>query len=243
MKKIFSISLLSLLLLSWMSSPGLCQKATDILEKMIEAQGGRKLLESIKDATFTGTMEMIQMGLSGVATMYQKDPNKIRYDGEVMGMVFTQAFDGQTAWTTNPQTGTSEEMPENMAEYFKREALGDETLLNPKKYGVTYNLKEKEKIENKDYHVLEQIFPDGYKVTMYIDTQTYLTYKTKAMMLNQMGVEVEGETILSDYKKVEGIMVPHTITTYQDGEEYMKITITEGSFNSGLEDSLFKMSE
>ncbi len=63
------------------------------------------------------------------------------------------------------------------------------------------------------------------------------------MMLNQMGVEVEGETILSDYKKVEGIMVPHTITTYQDGEEYMKITITEGSFNSGLEDSLFKMSE
>lgn len=243
MKKIFSVSLLILLLVSWMASPGLCQKASDILEKMIETQGGRKLLEGIKDATFTGTMEMLQMGLSGAVTMYQKDPNKMRWDGEVMGMVFTQAFDGQTAWMTNPQTGTSEEMPEKLAEYFKREAVGDDALLNPKKYGITYALKDKEKIDDKDYYVLEQIFSDGYKVTLYIDAQTYLTYKTKAITLNQMSVEVEGETILSDYEKVEGMMVPHTITTYQDGEENIKITITEVSFNSGLEDSLFKMSE
>lgn len=243
MKKFLSAGLLSLLLLSWMALPGKCQKASDILEKMIDAQGGRKLLESIEDTTFSGTMEMIQMGLSGVLTMYQKDPNKIRWDGEVMGMVFTQAFDGQTAWTTNPQTGMSEEMPEKAAVYFKREAIGDEALLNPEKYGITYALKKKEKIDDKEYYVLEQTFPDGYKVTMYIDAQTYLTYKTNATTLNQMGVEVEGETILSDYAEVEGMMVPHTVTIYQDGEEYMTISITEASFNTDLEDSLFKMGE
>lgn len=243
MKKILSTSLLSLLLVVWAASPGICQEASDILEKMIDAQGGRKLLESIEDATFTGTMEMIQMGLSGAVTMYQKDPNKIRWDGEMMGMVFTQACDGQAAWTTNPQTGMSEEMPEKMAEYFKREAIGDDALLNPEKYGIAYTLKGKEKIEEKEYYVLEQTFSDGYKVTLYIDAQTYLTYKTKAMTLNQMGVEVEGETILSDYEKVEGMMMPHTITIYQDGEEFMTITLTEVSINTGLEDSLFKMSE
>lgn len=243
MKKILSICLLGFFLLGLSVSPGISQEAADILEKMIEAQGGRKPLESVTDTTLSGSMEMIQMGISGSVTLYQKDPNKVRWDGEAMGMVFTQAFDGQTAWTTDPQTGTTEEMPENLADYFKREAIGDDALLNPEKHGITYALKGKETIEGKDYSILEQTFPDGYKVTFYVDAQTYLPYKTKAKTLNQMGLEAEGETLLSDYKKVEGMMVPHTITIYQDGEEYMKITITEVKVNTGLEDSLFKMSE
>jgi outer membrane lipoprotein-sorting protein len=56
-----------------------------------------------------------------------------------------------------------------------------------------------------------------------------------------MGVEVETESFTTDYQKVDGIMVAHTMTTYQDGEEFMTMTLTEINFNSGLEDSMFKM--
>jgi hypothetical protein len=56
-----------------------------------------------------------------------------------------------------------------------------------------------------------------------------------------MGIEVEAETFFSDYKKVDGIMVAHTLVSYQDGEEFMTMTITEVKFNSALEDSLFAM--
>ncbi|MFQ5722590.1 MAG: outer membrane lipoprotein carrier protein LolA [Candidatus Aminicenantales bacterium] len=243
MKKIITVSFLSLFLMSLLTFPGFCQKPSDILEKMIEAQGGRKLLERIKDTTVSGTIEMIQFGMNGSLTMYQKEPNKMRMDIEVMGMVITQAFDGETAWWINPQTGSSEEMPERQAEDMKRQALGNDSLLHPEKYGITYTFKGKEQIEGKDYLVLEQTFSDGFQATLYIDPQTYLTYKTKGTTTNQMGVEVEGETYFSDYKKVEGMMVPHTLTIYQDGEEFMKMSITEITFNSGLEDDLFKMSE
>jgi len=243
MKKYLSFSISAVFLLCLITNPGFGQTAKEILGKMIEAQGGEKTLEAIKDTTITGTMEMVQMGVSGSMTMYQKEPNKTRVDIEVMGMVITQAYDGTVAWMTNPQTGATQEMPEKFAQEMKRQALGNDSLLHPEKYGISYELKEKEKIDDKDCFVLEQVFSDGYKATLYIDSATFLPYKSKAKTINQMGVEVLGETILSNYQKVEGTTVAHSMTIFQDGQEYIKMTITKVSYNSGLEDSLFKMTK
>jgi hypothetical protein len=85
-----------------MSSPGFGQKATDILDKMIEAQGGRRVLEGIKDTTLLGSLEWVEAGggsVSGTFARYQKEPNKIRQEMEIMGMTRTDAFDGELAWT------------------------------------------------------------------------------------------------------------------------------------------------
>lgn len=243
MKKTFSFLALFFFILGLMTSPGLCQKSEKILERMIKAQGGRKVLEKINDTTLTGAFEMLAMGLSGTMTIYQKEPNKMRWDTEFMGMTMTQAFDGETAWVTNPQTGSAQEMPEKMAKDFKRGALGRDSILNPEKSGITYTYKGKEKIEDKGYLVLEQTFSDGYKSTLYVDPKTYLVYKSKGMSLNQMGVEVETETYVYDYKEVDGVMVAHSMKIYQEGEEFMTLTIDKVNFNSDLEDSLFSMSE
>ena len=250
MKKVFLVlSLLAALV--WIAAPVLAVQdeipkksdaaALKIVEKMIEAQGGRKLLESIKDTTVTGTVEMVQFGVDGAVSIYNKEPNMMRLDIEVMGMVITQAFDGESAWMFNPQTGANEEMPEQMADEFKREAMGSAYLLNPEKHNIVYVLKDPETLEGKEYLVLDQVHPDGWTATLWIDAETFLSYKVKAMGLNQMGVEVETETFTTDYKKVEGMMTAHTMTTYQDGEEFMTMTLTEIKLNTGIEDSFFKM--
>jgi outer membrane lipoprotein-sorting protein len=241
MKRIMMFSFIGFIFLSLVSIEGYSQTVDEILEKMIEAQGGRKILEKINSTTLSGSMQIIQMNMAGSLTISQKEPNKIRLDIEMMGMNITQAYDGTIAWFTNPQTGTTQEMPEKQAKYFKRQALGRDAFLNPKKFGITYKFKGKEKIKDKEYLVLDQIHPDDFTATIYVDPKTYLVYKSKALTLNQLEAEVESESITSDYKKVEGIMMPHSITTFQDGQEYMKMTITEITFNSDLEDSFFKM--
>ncbi len=243
MKRIFNTCLISLFLLSLVTSPGQSQEASDILKKMVEAQGGKKVLEKVEDMTSSGTLELIQMGMTGSMTMYKKEPNKVRMDIEVMGMIITQAYDGETAWGVNPQTGSSEEMPEQQAEYMKRNALGIDAFIYPEKYGISFAYKGKEKIEEKEYLVLEQTFSDGHKATLYIDPKTYLAHKSKSTAMDQMGVEVEQETFESDFKKVNGMTIPHSVIIFQGGEEYLKITFTEITFNTGLEDSLFKMNE
>ncbi len=241
MKKAIFLTILTIGLLTLHQSWIFSQSAEDILEKMIDAQGGRSALEKIKDTILTGYMEMIQMGLGGSLKTYQKEPNKLRMDAIVQGTVVIQSFDGETAWMTNPMTGLTEEMPLVMAEDFSRSALGNDVLLDPNKFGITYTLAGKELLEGKEYFVLSQNFPDGFKASFLIDPETFLMYKTKVTSKNEIGEEVEVETIFTEYKNIEGILIAHKLVTYQDGSEFMKMEITKVEFNTGLEDQWFKI--
>jgi len=241
MKKVYSIFLLSFFLVALMTFPGSGQTTEEIIKKMIDAQGGKKLFESIKDLTLSGSMELVQQGLSGSITIYKKEPDKRRVDFEVMGMLITQAYDGQTAWWVNPQTGSKEEMEEQQAAEMKRESLPIVSILYPEKYGFSFDYKGKEQIEGKDYFVIEETYPDGFKATLFIDTETYLTYKAKVKTMGPMGNEVEAEQFIFDYKKVEGLLVAHSMITFIEGEEFMKITFIGMKLNTGLEDSFFKL--
>jgi outer membrane lipoprotein-sorting protein len=243
MKKALLWLLAGAFIVSSLPVPGYGQEAGEILERMIKAQGGRKVLESLKDTTITGTMELIQQGMNATMTMYQKEPNLMRMDIEIMGMVITQAYDGQKGWFLNPQTGTAQEMDENMNKEFKRQALGNDSLLNPAKYGISYAFKGKEKVGDKECLVLEQTMSDGHKSTLYIDPDTHLIARTKTTTLSQMGGgEVQSETIFGDYRKEGDTVTAHTMTILQEGAEFARMTLTKIAFNTGIEDSLFQMS-
>jgi len=146
MKKLLSCGLLALFILGLLFAPGSSQNADEILERVIKAQGGRKILESIKDVTTVADMEIIQMGITGSVTIYMKEPNKMRLDVESMGMMVSQAFDGETSWWIGSQTGIAEDVPEEMAEVMRNSSFGNSALLDPVKYGIKYTYKGKENI-------------------------------------------------------------------------------------------------
>ena len=66
-------------------------------------------------------------------------------------------------------------------------------------------------------------------------------FKAKGKTAGTTGEEVEFEQFQSDYKKVNGLLLAHSMVTYSSGKETQKITLEEVSSNTGLEDSLFKM--
>ena len=240
-KKILIYSILFFVFTSFDSLPIQGQSTEEIVEKMIEAQGGRKALEEIKDTTLIGFVEMVRMGLGGSLITYQKEPNLLRTDTHVRGTTITQAYDGQTAWMVNPITGDEEEMPEPMAKDFSRSSLGNDALLNPEKYGIVYSLEGRKTISGKDYYIISQIYPDEYQAIMFIDPETYLIHKTITQAVDGAGNESSVETFFSDYQKVQHITLAHSIVTFQDGKEFMKMEITEVKFNTGLEDAFFQM--
>ena len=242
MKKAMIICVLGIFLVSITAAPGYSQTAKEIIQKMIEATGGRKALESIDDSTVSGTIELVQQGLSGEITIYKKEPSKMRLDIELMGMVITQAYDGNLAWWTNPQTGATEEMPANEAAGMKRDALPRDATFNPEKYGISFAYKGKETLEGKDLYVIEQTYADGFKVTLYVDCATYLVTKSKGTVSLEMG-DMEFEQVITEYKKVHELMIAHKITTYMNGAESRILIITDVQYNTGLEDSLFIMEE
>jgi len=57
-----------------------------------------------------------------------------------------------------------------------------------------------------------------------------------------MGPKVEWVMVFYDYKEVDGVMFAYSIS-WAFGEYGATLTFTEVILNSGLEDSLFKMSK
>jgi len=243
MKKATASALAAIVVLTLAALPGYGQTTQDVLNKMIEATGGRKALQAIKDTTISGTAEMVQFGMTANITIYQKEPNKVRYDIDISaaGMTIVQAYDGQKAWFTNPQTGATEEMPELQAKDFSRQALGNAALLDPAKLGITYALKPKAKIEDKDYIVLEQTLADGHKTTIYLDPATYLPYKSTTKSIDMSGAEIDAETFAGDYRKVDGTLVSFSMRILQNGAEFMRMTFSSVKYNSNIDDALFVM--
>ena len=239
MKRVIWFCVMSLLLLGLAASPGADQSAEDVLKKMIDALGGREVLENVKDRTRSGTIELVAQGMSGSMTIYSKEPNKSRLELDVMGRKIVQACDGEIAWMDNPAMGGVQEMPEEFAKGTKRNALGSDRFLNPEKFKIKYILKGKEKVKEKECLVLEQTYSDGHKALLYID-ETYLVVKIKATVPGQMGSEVESESYLSGYKSVNGVKIAHSISVYRGGQESVKMVISEVKQNTGLDDSLKK---
>jgi hypothetical protein len=244
MKKATAWILGAAVLMTLAALPGYGQTAQDVLNKMIDAMGGRKALGAVKDTTITGTVELVQAGMSAPITVYQKDPNKLRIDIEIAAadMTFIQAYDGQKGWGTNFQTMATEGMSDDMSKNISHQALGNDALLNPQKLGITFALKPKERIEDKDYIVLERTLADGHKAIMFIDSATYLPYKSVTKSLDPMtGGEIEYESFLSDYRKVGGLMISHSTRTLSNGAEVQRLSISGVTFNSNLDDALFLM--
>jgi outer membrane lipoprotein-sorting protein len=242
MKKFASLILSAVVLATLTASPSYGQSAQDVLNKMIDAMGGRKALQAVKDTTIVGAVEIVQAGMTASITIYQKEPNKLRADIEIsdVGMTITQTYDGQKAWWTNPQTGQNEELTGPQAQEIMHQAIGNASLLDPQKLGITYALKPKAPLDGKDYIVLEQTLSDGHKITIYIDPATYLPYMARALSLDAMtGAEADTETYLSDYRKVGGLMVAHSNVSKQNGVEAQKLNISSVTFNTDLADSLF----
>jgi outer membrane lipoprotein-sorting protein len=240
MKRTLAICLLGLFLVSLSTTAGFSQTAKEILDKMIDAQGGQKVLASIKDTTINASVELIQQGMSGSLAIVQKEPDKMRMDIEIAGQTLTQASDGKTTWQTNPMTGAIELMSESDSKNFKKQALGNDSFIHPDKYGITYAFKGKETIQDKEYLVLEQSYSDGQTITMDIDPATYLTYRAK-VKVTQMGAEIDQETIYGDYRKEGDTISAHSMTVFQNGVEFMRMAFSAVTFNKGIDDSFFKM--
>ncbi len=225
-------------------APSSSKEALAVVDKMVAAMGGRKALEAVQDTTITGTAELVQFGITAPLTIYEKRPDKIRRDITITeaNMTFVQSFDGRKGWMTDPQSGAAREMPGALAKEMAREAAASEAILHPAKAGVAYTLKPKAAIEGRDYIVLEQTQLDGHTLTLYLDPQTYLPYKTETRMLDLAGGEVESETYSTNYQKAAGgLVVPYAVRIIQNGSDAERVTIAAVTLNTNLDDALFTL--
>lgn len=187
------------------------QTADELIEKSIQASGGREKMEAVKSARMTGKMTMGQ-GMEAPIMIETVEPNKFRMEMTFQGMTMIQAYDGKSGWQVQPFMGKTEPEPMNEQEQKAMEKqLEDMDLLTKyKEKGHTFELVGKEELEGSPVYKLKLTKKSGEVANVYLDAETYLVVRQTGKTQVQ-GQEVETETSLSDYKEVSGVLYPHSI--------------------------------
>jgi outer membrane lipoprotein-sorting protein len=218
------------------------QTVDEIIAKHIAAQGGLAKLKALQSIRMTGNFE--SGGMQAGFTQVFKRPMKMRLDLSVQGLTMTQAYDGQRGWQIVPFTGKKDPEPMTGDELknAQEQADIDGPLVDYKSKGNTVELIGKEKVADKDSYHLKVMLKNGSERDLYLDATTFLGLKTSAKT-TMRGTEIELESMLGDYRDVNGLKFPFSIEQHQTGGEgpEQKITFTKIELDPPLQDSIFKM--
>lgn len=224
--------------------PAAAQTAEEIIAKHIEALGGLEKIKAVKSIRMTGKMTL-GPSIEAPVVLELKRPNSLRMDITVQGMVGSQAFDGTTGWTLMPFQGSKapQQMAADELKMTQEQADMDGPLVDHAAKGNTVELMGKEKIEGSDAHKLKVTLKTGVVRTVYIDAEHFLQIRDESRRTIR-GTEIDTETILGDYKEVEGLMFPHAIDSGQKGSpQRQKLMVEKIELNVPIDDARFKMPE
>ena len=234
MKKFLSLSVsLLFLTISFTSA----QNLDKILDNHFNAVGQDKLA---KVKTITSKGNVVQMGMNLPFVLIQKKPFMIRMDAEIQGSKFVQAYDGEHGWMIAPWAGNpdAQDMPIEQIKAMKDMSDIDGDLYNWKKKGYNANLIGKEELDGKPVFKVKLIKDNGDEYMYYIDAEKYVVLRTD-IKTNVQGTDVNSSTLYSDFKPVEGILLPHTMESKMNGQVVSRIEFDSYKINETVDNAVF----
>ncbi|MEL7374881.1 MAG: hypothetical protein AAFY44_05300 [Pseudomonadota bacterium] len=199
----------------------------EVLSCNFETMGGIDNIKSVESARMTGTMTMGPM--QAPFTIEFMQPNNVRMEFEIQGMVAVQAYDGETGWAVMPFMGktTPEKMADDELKSIQEMAEWEGPLVDWKEKGHTVELIGTEDIEGTEAYAIKVVRADsGDASTYYLDTEYCLAFLSKGVRDIQ-GNEMAFSQSIGDYKEVDGIIVAHSmIASIGDGPTPMQQAIT-----------------
>jgi hypothetical protein len=182
-----------------------------VLDQFVEASGGQAAYKRLKNRVSTGTVEITGANIKGTIKATQAAPNQLLavMDLGAVGGVVTQGTDGKNAWEVSTLTG-ERNLEGDEKESFIREADFYKELRWKDLYSKVECIAI-EDVQGKPAYKVALTPRSGKPVTEYYDKTSHLLVKQATIANTPMG-EVPVENYPSDYKKVDGVLIPFTAT-------------------------------
>lgn len=219
------------------------QTLDDIIAMNLKAKGGLDKIRATSTVRMTGHVNA-KDGPSGQAktatiTMLAKRPNMMRREQMVDGENMVSAFDGKSLWMSRG-TMPPQAAPGPQAAYAAQDAEFDSVFVDYKEKGHAVALVGTEKRDGKNVFHLSVTKKGGPPQDYYLDAATGLE-RVVSVTVTPGGKPTTIETELSDYREVDGRMVPFTIRQLVNGTVSASTTIDTVEFNVPADDALFRM--
>lgn len=214
------------------------QTVDEILSRYFKNTGGLKAWKTLHSMKMTGISDV--QGMEFPITIYSKRPNYEKLEVQVQGMEIVEAYDGTTAWTINPFQGitsatkTGEEMTREAA----KKSFEDE-LLNYAAKGHKVEKLDDQDIEGTPAFQLKLIRKSGDEQIYFFDQQEYLPLMIRSVPKAGPMQNQTIETYLSDYRRVEDLLMAHSIKQKANGQVFMQARIQSVELNPEITDDIF----
>ncbi|MGH9839074.1 MAG: serine hydrolase domain-containing protein [Blastocatellia bacterium] len=218
----------------------------ELMAKAIAAAGGEASLRKYRSMKTIMALDFENQGLTGENIVYVKAPNLGSATTVLIGLgkkigTLREYFDGAAGGT---------ELSFAKSEPYKDKQIEDARIafdfyepLNWKTLYKTVTIKEKSKIGDEEAYVVVKTPEKGNPVTDYFSTKTFLLVKRdRTVMVGAgQGTMQIGEA-LSDYRNVEGVMVPFTTVTQHPSMGRIVGKVKEVKFDLEIPASAFTAS-
>ena len=207
----------------------LAENAEQVIERYLEAIGGRKNLLKIKTMKLTLT-KLQTINQETAFIRYYKYPHYSRQT--IVNPEITMSTDGETVWKV-----TSEGWELETQHPFKYTPDIYSDFINYQDRGISYTLLGIEVLDSDVLYHLLKTYKDGHTRDYYFSAESGLF----VMERRDWGIGKDIKRYF-DWRKVEGVLIPYLfVVTNQGGIGHAHGTIIKDiKINTPLEDSLFK---
>ncbi len=213
-------------------------KAETILDKYIDAVGGKAAFEKHRTEVMHGTIEFTGRGLKGTMTVYQAAPDKNRSVLELEGIgKIESGSNGEIAWDNSALQGARIKQGIEKADSL-RDGVFNSSLFWRKLYSKVETTGS-ENVEGHDCYKVVLTPAEGSSSTHFYDKKSGLLIKTATRRTTQMG-EISAEVIADDYRKEGDILTPHKMTNRFSGQEFV-LTVNSVEYNTDLQPGVFDL--
>jgi len=217
------------------------QTADDIVNKHIDAMGGKDKMAQLKSVHMDMTMQV--MGNEAPSSVTIVEGKGYRTESTVMGQKMVQVVTDTSGWMINPMTGgtTPQPIPAEQLKQVSDQLYATGPLYNYAVKGNTVELQGQEKVGDVNAYKLKVTGKSGSDATYYIDPTTYYiiqVVRSGEMMGNPVNITVNN----SDFQKTpEGYVFPRTIQTDMGGQFQLTAKVTKVDVNPSVDASIFDM--
>ena len=211
------------------------QTVDDVINKYIEALGGKEKLAILKSVKYSGNINIQGTDVNIVQT--KLNMKGMRLDISVAGTENYQIVTPEKGIVFMPVQGMTEPspMPEDQLKSGQNQLDVQGVLLNYKEKGTAVELLGTEKLNGEDNHKLKITFKNGLVTTYFIGAKNYYINKTVSKR-KVNGEETDMETTYTNYKQnADGFWFAYNNTSVQGDMIYDKIET-----NIPVDENIFK---
>jgi len=215
------------------------QTADEVVNKYIDALGGKAVLSSVKTLYVEASVEVMGTELSSIISVVSGKGYK--NESDFNGTKITQVVTDKGGWSFNPMVGQTAPaaLTDEQVKAAQPQLQIGGALVDYAGKGYKVELIGKDTAMGGEYKI-KLTGPTGLEATYYINAKTYLMDK-EVDKVSAQGQEVEVTNTYSDYKKTDvGFMVPGTRQVVVP-QYTLNITAKKIEVNKTIDPAIFDM--